>query len=127
MKKLITSAAALLLFAGISFAADTKVNTHSNSAANTMAPAASNSFVSARSLAEIIEENAELRIKLEDLTNQAENLSTVLDYSKMMHATISNLKDEAMNEQKENSKSQLDYARMMTATIMNLDAVIAGK
>jgi hypothetical protein len=125
MKKLITSIAALLLFAGISFAAENK-DSNRSALSNTKAPEASTSFVSARSLAQIIEENTELRMKVEELSNQAEDLTSLLDYSKMMHVTISNLQEEQMQEKEADSKSQLDYARMMNATIVNLGSVLNG-
>jgi hypothetical protein len=124
MKKIITSIASLLLFAGISNAAETTGTETSKVASNTTAAAASSSVVSSKSLAQIIEENSELRLKVEEMTNQAEDLHSELDYSKMMHATISNLKDEALDEQKENTKNQLDYARMMNATLVNLNTVL---
>lgn len=128
MKKLITTAAALLLFAGISFAAETKLNNQSSATnkAVTVSTASTTSFISARTLAEIIEENATLRLKVEELTNEKENLSSMLGYSNMMHATINNLHEEKLKDQQENTDAQLDYARMMTATIINLNNVIAG-
>ena len=126
MKKLITSIAALLLFAGLSFAAETKDSNRSAFSNNTTAPETSASFVSARSLAQVIEENSELRMKVEELSNQAEDLTSLLDYSKMMHATISNLQDEQLQEKESDSKSQLDYARMMNATILNLGSILNG-
>ena len=124
MKKLITSIAAVLLFAGMSFAADNNSKKSISSADSEKTSNISTSFVSARSLAAIIEENAELRLKVEDLTNQAEDLSSMLNYSKMMHATISNLQQEVINEKAADTKSQLDYARMMNATIVNLNDVL---
>ena len=124
MKKLITSIAALLLFAGMSFAADNNSNIRNASADSEKNSNVSTSFVSARSLAAIIEENAELRLKVEDLTNQAEDLSSMLSYSKMMHATISNLQQEVIIQKDADTKSQLDYARMMNATIINLKDVL---
>ena len=93
-----------------------------------MAPAAASSVVSSKSLAQIIEENSELRLRVEEMTNENEGLNNKLDYSKMMHVTISNLKDDALDEQKENTKNQLDYARMMNATLVNLNTVLlSGK
>lgn len=124
MKKLITSTAALLLFAGISFAAETKDSNRSALATNNKAPETSTSFVAARSLAQIIEENTELRLKVEELSNQAEDLTSKLDYSKMMHVTISNLKEQHMQEMEADNKSQLDYARMMNATMVNLGSIL---
>jgi hypothetical protein len=124
MKKLITSIAALLLFAGISNATETTENSASKSAQKSMAPAASSTLLSARSISQIIEENAELRLKVEEMTNEADNLNSLIDYSKMMHATISSLQEERINEQEENTKSQLDYAHMMNATLLNLNAVL---
>ena len=121
MKKIITSIASLLLFAGISNAAETTGTETSKVASNTTA---SSSVVSSKSLAQIIEENSELRLRVEEMANQAEDLNSELDYSKMMHTTISNLKDEALDEQKENTKDQLDYARMMNATLVNLNTVL---
>jgi len=125
MKKLITSIAGLFLFAGISIAADTKENSASKSVQNSMAPAASSTLVSARSIAQIIEENAELRFKVEEMTVETENLNSMLDYSKMMYSTIGTLHQEELNEQQENNKNQLDYARMMNATLVNLTATLA--
>ncbi|CAN5741392.1 hypothetical protein BH10BAC3_BH10BAC3_20920 [soil metagenome] len=128
MKKLITSIAAILLFAGISNAAETKENNTFKSAQSTLAPAAESSLVSAKSLTQVIEENTELRLKVEEMTNENENLSSKLDYSKMMHSTISNLQQEVMNDQQENTKSQLDFARMMNATLINLNTLlVSGK
>lgn len=126
MKKIITSIAALLLCAGISFAAETKDSNRSALASNTKAPETSTSFVSARSLAQIIEENTELRMKVEELSNHAEELTSLLDYSKMMHVTISNLQEQQMQDKVSDNKSQLDYARMMNATIVNLGSILNG-
>ena len=120
MKKIITSIASLLLFAGISNAAETTGTVTSKAASN----ATSSSVVSSKSLAQIIEENSELRLRVEEMANQAEDLNRELDYSTLMHTTISNLNDEALDEQKENTKNQLDYARMMNATLVNLNTVL---
>ena len=124
MKKFITSTAALLLFAGISFAAETKDSNRSAFTNNNKAPETSTSFVSARSLAQIIEENTELRLKVEELSYQADDLNSKLDYSKMMHVTISNLQEQQMQEKDADNKSQLDFARMMNATIVNLGSIL---
>lgn len=124
MKKIITSIASLLLFAGISIAADTKENNSVKSAQSAMGPAAASSLISSKSVAQIIEENVELRLKVEEIENENENLSNIVSYSKMMHSTISNLHEEVLMEQQENTKSQLDYARMMNATLVNLYTVL---
>jgi hypothetical protein len=44
----------------------------------------------------------------------------------MMHVTISNLQEEQMQDKEADSKSLLDYARMMNATIVNLGSVLNG-
>jgi hypothetical protein len=52
-----------------------------------------------------------------------ENLVSMLDYSHMMHATISNLKNVSMVDVVEDAKSQMDYAQMMNAVLVNLVSV----
>lgn len=119
MKKLITSLAALLLFAGISHATENK----ETSVEKKKATESSSTLLSARTISQIIEENAELKIKVEALTSEADNMQSMLDYSKMMHATINNLNGEILKEKDENTKNQLDYARMMNTTLVNLNTV----
>jgi hypothetical protein len=128
MKKLVTFAVSLLLFAGSSFAAGTKVAKQSQ-AVNKAVPASglsSSSLISARSLSEIIEENAALRLQVEELTSKTENLANMFDYSKMMHVTMNNLHEEVLKKQREDTSAQLDYAKMMNATIVHLSNLIAG-
>jgi regulator of replication initiation timing len=121
MKKIITSIAALLLFVGLSSAAETSANTAT-------AENKTNSLgaVSSRSIAAIIEENVALRIKIEEMAEESDNLQSKLGYSTMMHATISNLKQKEVETIEENKNLQLDYARMMTATLVNLSSVLAN-
>ena len=121
MKKLITSIAALLLFVGLTSAAETSTNTASaDSKTNSLGA------VSSRSIAAIVEENVALRIKLDEMVEESENLKSMLDYSSMMHTTISNLKQKEVESVEENKNLQLDYARMMTATLLNLNSVLAN-
>ena len=87
MKKIITSIAALLLFVGLSSAAETSVN-----AATAENKTNSLGAVSSRSIAAIVEENVALRIRIEEMAEESDNLKSMLDYSTMMHTTISNLK-----------------------------------
>lgn len=124
MKKLVTSIAALLLFAGITSAAETSTleSIESRSAHKNLADASA-SAVSVRTISQIIEENAELKLKVEEMTRETENLTSLVEYSNMMHATISSLQEERMNQQEENTKSQLDYARMMNATLLHLSTL----
>jgi regulator of replication initiation timing len=121
MKKIITSIAALLLFVGISSAAETTVNTATaGSKTNSLGA------VSSHSMAAIVEENVALRIKLDEMVEVSENLKSKLDYSTMMHTTISTLKQKEVETIEENKNLQLDYARMMNATLLNLNSVLAN-
>ena len=126
MKKLITSIAALVLFAGISNAAETTENKSKKSAQSTTASSATSSLITSKSVAQIIEENAELRLKVEEMEVEAENMNSMLSYSNMMHVTISNLQEAVSVEQQEDTKSQLDYARMMNATLINLNTILVN-
>ena len=121
MKKFITSIAALLLFVGLTSAAETSV-----SAASAENKTNSLGAVSSRSIAAIVEENVALRIKLDEMVEESDNLKSKLDYSSMMHTTISNLKQKEVESIEENKNLQLDYARMMTATLLNLNSVLAN-
>ncbi len=127
MKTVITSLAALLLFAGTSNAAETKTNSAAESVENRMESTSSVTLASARSLAAIIEENNELQAQVSKMNAVTDDLKNKLDYTQMMHATISNLQNEVLNEYAENAKNQLDYARMMSATLVNLTNVLSGK
>lgn len=119
MKKIITSIAALVLFAGIANAAETTTNTASaDNKTNSLG------VLSSRSLAAILEENVSLRLKIEEMAEDNDNLKDKLDYSSMMHATLSNLKQVEMKDLEENKNSQLDYARMMNSTLLNLNTVL---
>ena len=124
MKKLITSIAALVLFAGISNAAETKESNRNKSAQGTSA--AASSLISSKSVAQIIEENAELKLKVEEMEVEADNMNSMLHYSNMMHVTIGHLQEIVSSEQQEDTKSQLDYARMMNATLINLNTILVG-
>ena len=122
MKKFTTTIAALLVFTAASFAAGTSKTTASaenKTAANAAAHAS-------YSMSQLIEENSMLRIKVEALTIESEDTQSKLDYSSMMHTTLSNLQKEQIAIAEENAKLQLDYAKMMTATLVNL-AVVAAK
>ena len=127
MKTLITSIAALLLFAGTSNAAETKTNCAAESVENRMESTSSVSPASSRSFAEIIEENTELQLRVTKMNAATDELKNKLDYTQMMHATISNLQTEVLNDYAENAKNQLDYARMMNTTLVNLATVLSGK
>jgi dynactin complex subunit len=120
MKKIITSIAALVLFAGIVNAAETTTTTASSENKTNAVGS-----LSARSIAAIIEENALLRNQVDEMAEEADNLQNKLDYSHMMHTTLTTLKEQELNEAEENSKSKLDYARMMTTTLLNLNTVLA--
>ena len=121
MKKIITSIAALLLFVGLSSAAETSVN-----AATAENKTNSLGAVSSRSIAAIVEENVALRIRIEEMAEESDNLKSMLDYSTMMHTTISNLKQKEVETIAEDKNLQLDYARMMTTTLLNLNSVLAN-
>ncbi|MES2648669.1 MAG: hypothetical protein V4717_17465 [Bacteroidota bacterium] len=126
MKKLITSIAALVLFAGISNAAETTENKSKKATQSAIASTSASSLITSKNVSQIIEENAELRLRVEEMEVAADNMNSMLDYSNMMHVTISHLQDEVSNEQKENTKSQLEYARMMNATLINLNTILVG-
>ncbi len=127
MKKVTTSIAALLLSAGISFAAETKTNSAAESVENRMESTSSVTSASSRSFAEIIEENTALQSQVTKMNAASDDLKNKLDYTQMMHATISNLQNEVLNDYAENAKNQLDYARMMNTTLVNLATVLSGK
>jgi hypothetical protein len=121
MKKFTTSIAALLVFTAASFAAGSSKTTAS--AENKVA--ANAATTASYSLSQLIEENSMLKMQLETMVAESEDTKSKLDYTGMMHTTISNLQKQETSIAEDNAKSQLDYAKMMTATLVNL-AKVAG-
>jgi hypothetical protein len=118
MKKFTTSIAALLVFTAASFATGTSKTT-----ASTESKVAAKAAVASYSLSQLIEENSTLKMQLETLIAESEEAKSKLEYTGMMHTTISNLQKEEMSIAEGKAKCQLDYAKMMTATLVNLAKV----
>ena len=126
MKKILISVTFLLSLASVSNAADKK-QTAINNATENKASLTANTVASVEmNYAAMLEENTKLKIQAAEFSGKLDNLSSKLDYSTMMHATISNLKDLTIANSLENAQFQMDYARMMNATLVNLAVVSAN-
>ncbi|MES2648668.1 MAG: hypothetical protein V4717_17460 [Bacteroidota bacterium] len=126
MKKMLLSVTFLLSLVSITNAADTKQTALNNTVENKNAFTSATSSVAVANYAAVLEENTRLRMQTAELNSKVENLVSMLDYTQMMHTTISNLLNVSTITVVENAKSQMDYAQMMNAVLVNLVSVNAG-
>ncbi len=126
MKKMILSVTFLLALASVTDAADKKLTALNNTFENKAGYAANSASIAETNYAAVLEENTKLRIQASELSYKIDDLSSKLDYTQMMHVTISNLRDVALVNSLDDAKNQLDYARMMNATLVNL-AIVSAK
>ena len=127
MKKIMISVTFLLSLASVSNAADKKQTAVNNAIENQATYNTSSISTAEMNYAAMVEENTKLKIQDAELSSKVENLSSKLDYSQMMHVTISNLQNVTLVNSSEDAKSQLDYARMMNATLVNLAIISANQ
>jgi ribosomal protein S8 len=123
MKKMLLSVTFLLSLVSITKAADTKQTALNNTVENNKSFTSATSSTAVANYAAVMEENTRLRMEAAELSSKVENLVSMLDYSHMMHATISNLKNVSMVDVVEDAKSQMEYAQMMNAVLVNLVSV----
>ena len=126
MKKIMISVTFLLALASVSNAADKKQTAVNNAIENQATYNTSSISTAEMNYAAMVEENTKLKIQAAELSTKVENLYSKLDYSQMMHVTISNLQNVTLVNSSEDAKSQLDYARMMSATLVNLATITAN-
>jgi hypothetical protein len=126
MKKILLSVTLLLTLASVSNAADKKQTALNNAIENKVSFTANTASAAEMNYAAVLEENTKLRIAAAELSTKLDDLSSKLDYSQMMHATISNLQNVTLLNSVENATTQMDYARMMNATLVNLAVVSAN-
>ena len=125
MKKIMISVTFLLALASVSNAADKKQTAINNAIENKTSYTATTVSTAEMNYAAVLEENTKLKIQAAELSIKLDDLSSKLDYSQMMHVTISNLQNVTLLNSVEDAKSQMDYARMMNATLVNLAVISA--
>lgn len=125
MKKILLSVTFLLTLASITNAADKKQTALISAFETKTSTEVNGSSAVMSNYAAVMEENTKLRLVASELSAKFDDLASRLDYTHMMHVTISNLQDVTLVTTVEDAKTQLDYARMMNAIIVKLALVAA--
>ena len=122
MKKLIIAVSLLVLWAGNATAAG---NDKKDSPQLTEQSILASTPALTTTISLLLEENLRLRTESDLLQKKVDDLSNSLDYSKMMHTSITALNTVVDQNEAEELNSKIVYLQMMHVTLMNLSKLIA--
>ena len=122
MKKLIIAVSLLVLWAGNANAAGNEKT--ENLQFNEQSILASTPALTT-TVSLLLEENLRLRTESDQLQKKVDDLSNSLDYSKMMHTSITTLQAVVDQNEAEELNSKIVYMQMMHVTLMNISKLLA--
>ncbi len=114
MKRILTSTFAIVLSVGLALA-----NGHNDTLKPTSEKIHSNP-VAAVSIKALLDENAALRLKLDELQNTHDELQSTVAYSTMMNNMMQQIKEKEQFEKQEELKSEIAYNKMMAAMLLKI-------
>jgi hypothetical protein len=122
VKKLIIAVSLLVLWAGNATAAGNDKKDSNPQATEQSILASSSALTTTVTL--LLEENFRLRNETDLLQKKVDDLSNSLDYSKMMHSSITALQAVVEQREAEELNSKLSYMQMMHVTLMNISKIL---